>query len=171
MTTLKQLFNPVSWRKLEFWQRSCVGSIGVRSGGRFGQDFKNSGKTCRYVWASFLSRTITLQNSHIRFPQSSAKIRANWKFPPLASKVPVCLWLELCTIICWGASLSAVIRGVTTGVKGHNSPGAEKSQQCHKYFSAVYLLPKDLRFENGDAELASCPERHLASSRSCQSGD
>ena len=28
-------------------------------------------------------------------------------------------------MICWGASLSAVIRGVTTGVKGHNSTGAE----------------------------------------------
>jgi len=45
--------------------------------------------------------------------------------PCLKPKVPVCLWLELCTIICWSLSLRAVIRGVTTGCKGHNSLGAE----------------------------------------------
>jgi len=26
---------------------------------------------------------------------------------------------------------------------------------------AIHLLPKDLRFEYGDAKLASCPGRHL----------
>jgi len=31
-----------------------------------------------------------------------------------------------------GASLSAVIRGVTTGVKEHNSPGAESLRGCGK---------------------------------------
>jgi len=46
-------------------------------GGIFGQDLKNSGKIPRYVWAGFLSRTIGLQNSPIRFPQSGAKIRVN----------------------------------------------------------------------------------------------
>ena len=46
-------------------------------------------------------------------------------FPHLKPKVPVCLWLKLCTMICWGVSLSAVIRNVMTGVKGHNSPVAE----------------------------------------------
>jgi len=29
------------------------------------------------------------------------------------------------------------------------------------FFSAVYLLPKDLRFEHGGAKLASCARRHL----------
>jgi len=46
-------------------------------------------------------------------------------FPPLKSKVPVYLWLELCTTVCWGASLRAVIRGVTTGGQGAQFPGAE----------------------------------------------
>jgi len=40
----------------------------------------NSGKNSRYFCAGFLSRTIALQNSPVRFPQSGAKIRANWKF-------------------------------------------------------------------------------------------
>jgi len=49
------------------------------------------------------------------------------------TKVPVCLWLELWTIICWGASLRAVIRGVATGERGtisrasNHRGGAEKS--------------------------------------------
>ena len=34
------------------------------------------------------------------------------------AKVPVCLWLELSTIVCWGASLRAVIRGVTMEARG-----------------------------------------------------
>jgi len=40
--------------------------------------------------------------------------------------------------------------------------GAEKSQQCHKYFLqyTVHLLPKSLRFEHAGAKLASCPGRH-----------
>jgi len=29
------------------------------------------------------------------------------------------------------------------------------------FFNTVYLLPKDLRFENGGAKLASCTEHHL----------
>jgi len=50
------------------------------------------------------------------------------------------------------------------GQRGHNSPGAEKSQQCRKYFfNTVHLLPKDLRFEHGGAKLASCPGPHLTS--------
>ena len=36
----------------------------------------------------------------------------------LKSKVPICLWLELCTMICRGASLRSVIRGVTMRGKG-----------------------------------------------------
>ena len=31
------------------------------------------------------------------------------------------------------------------------------------FFNTVHLLPKDLKFENGGAKLASCPGRHLAS--------
>ena len=34
------------------------------------------------------------------------------------------------------------------------------------FFRAVNFLPQDLRFEHGDAELASCPGRHLTSLRS-----
>ena len=33
------------------------------------------------------------------------------------------------------------------------------------FFKTVHLLPKDLRFEHGGAKLASCPGRHLTSSR------
>jgi len=36
------------------------------------------------------------------------------------------------------------------------------------FFSAGHLLPEDLRFENGGAKLASCPERHLTSLRPWQ---
>jgi len=36
------------------------------------------------------------------------------------------------------------------------------------FFSAVNLLPKDLRFEHGGAERVSCPGRHLTSVRPCQ---
>jgi len=62
-----------------------VRAVGVQSGGRFGQDLKNSGKTSRYVWASFLSRTTAMQNSHIRFLQSGAKYgRIEKFFPPKA---------------------------------------------------------------------------------------
>jgi len=48
-------------------------------------------------------------------------------YPRLKPKVPVCLWLALCTItmICWGTSLRAVIQGVKTGGNGHNTPGDE----------------------------------------------
>ena len=35
------------------------------------------------------------------------------------------------------------------------------------FFYAVYLLPKDLRFEHGGVNLASCPGRHLNSLRPC----
>ena len=31
------------------------------------------------------------------------------------------------------------------------------------FSNTVYLLPKDLRFEHGDAKLASCPGRYLTS--------
>jgi len=36
-------------------------------------------------------------------------------FVPPKAQDPVCLWLELCTMICWGAALRAVTRGVTMG--------------------------------------------------------
>jgi len=60
------------------------------------------------------------------------------KFPTLKPKVPVCLWLELCTVI--------LLRRV-----------AVRSNQSS--------LPKDLRFERGGAKLASCPGCHLTSLR------
>jgi len=59
------------------------------------------------------------------------------------------------------------------GQGGHNSPGAESLRGAPKspknvpstFFNTVYLLPKDLWFEHGGAKLASCPGRHLTSSR------
>jgi len=33
------------------------------------------------------------------------------------------------------------------------------------FFNTLHLLPKDIRFEHGDAKLASCPGRHLTSLR------
>jgi len=69
-------------------------------------------------------------------------------------------------------------RGVTRGSGGHNSSGAEslrgrwmtaagaeKCQQCHKYFNTIHLVPKDLRFEHGGAKLAFCPGPRLTSLR------
>jgi len=76
------------------------------------------------------------------------------------------------SVVSSGVSLRAVIRGITTGGQGAQLPGrrmtaggAEKSQQCHKYFNAIHLLPKDLMFEHGSAKLPSCPGRHLTSLR------
>jgi len=43
-------------------------------------------------------------------------------FAPLKPKVPVSLWVELCTMVCWGSSLHAVIRGITTGGKRGTIP-------------------------------------------------
>ena len=68
----------------------------------------------------------TLQNSHIRFSSKWRKNSGELKIlPSLKPKVPVCLWLELCTLICWGTSQRAVISAVTTRGKGHSSPGDE----------------------------------------------
>jgi len=53
---------------------------------------------------------------------------------PLKTKVPVCLWLEVCTMV--------LLRRV-----------AARSNQSS--------LAKDLRFEHRGAKLASCPGRHL----------
>jgi len=54
-----------------------------------------------------------------------------------------------------------------------NDCGAPKNPNnvTRTFFNTVHFLPEDLRFENGGAKLASCPERHLASLRPCQSGD
>jgi len=45
--------------------------------------------------------------------------------------------------------------------------GVEKFQQyvTSIFFNTTYLLPKDLRFEHGGANLASCPGQHLTSLR------
>ena len=55
------------------------------------------------------------------------------------------------------------------GQEGCNSPGTESLLWAQKspnnvestFFDTVYLLPKDLRFENGGAKLASCSGCHL----------
>jgi len=41
------------------------------------------------------------------------------------------------------------------------------SKQCHKHFSTVHSLPKDLKFEHGGAKLVSCPRRYLTLLRPC----
>jgi len=45
--------------------------------------------------------------------------------------------------------------------------GAEKAQQCHKYFNTVYLLLKDPRFKHAGAKLASCPGRDPTALHPC----
>jgi len=49
--------------------------------------------------------------------------------------------------------------------------GAPKSSNnvVSTFFNIIHLLPKDLRFEHGDAKLVSCSGRHLMSVRSCLS--
>jgi len=69
-----------------------------------------------------------------------------------------------------------IYRGVTRGEQGgHNSPSAESLWRAPKspnniksnFFNTVQLLPKDLRFKHGVADLASWPGRHLTSLRPC----
>jgi len=69
---------------------------------------------------------VALQNFSIRFPHSGAKFGQIKIFASLQNIfVPVCVWLELITMICCGASLLAVTRRATTEGKRHNFPGAE----------------------------------------------
>jgi len=69
---------------------------------------------------------------------------------------------------------NALSHGRTNGGNWAQTPwhripgGAEKSQQCCKYFlNAVNLLPKNLRFEHRDTKLVSCPGGHLTSVFRC----
>ena len=65
------------------------------------------------------------------------------------------------------------VRGVTRGARGHNSPGAKSLWWAPKrpnnvtstFLNTVHLLPKDRRFEHGDAKLVSFPGRHQTSLR------
>ena len=43
--------------------------------------------------------------------------------------------------------------------------GRRKVPTMLQLLSSIHLLPNDLRFEHGDAKLASCPGRHLTSKR------
>jgi len=62
--------------------------------------------------------------------------------------------------------------------EGHNFPGSESLRGAPKssnnvtstFFNTVHLLPKDVRFEHGDAKLASCSGRPLTSLRPWQHG-
>jgi len=66
-------------------------------------------------------------------------------------------------------------KGVTKRARGRNSTavGAEylrgapnsPNNVAGTFFNTVYLLPKDVGFEHGDAELVPCPGRHLTSLR------
>ena len=66
-------------------------------------------------------------------------------------------------------------RGVTRGGKGARFPGVVSLRGAPKSpnnvtstsFKTEHLLPKDLRFEHGGTEPASCPGRHLTSLRPC----
>jgi len=66
-------------------------------------------------------------------------------------------------------------QGRNDGGKGAQFPGrriimgAPKSPNnfTSTFFNTVNFLPKDFRFENGAAKLASCPGRRLTSLRSC----
>jgi len=67
-------------------------------------------------------------------------------------------------------------KGVYEGEQGgHKSPSAKSLRGRQKvannvtntFFNTVNLLPKDLRFEHGDAKHDPCPGRHLTSLRPC----
>jgi len=65
-------------------------------------------------------------------------------------------------------------RNVTKGGKGAQFAGAQSlwGTKIHNnvtstFFKTVHLLPKDLRFEHGGAELVSSPTRHLTSLNTC----
>jgi len=75
-----------------------------------------------------------------------------------------------------------IFRGVTKGGQGGTIPrasndcggrqmtaGAPKRPHnvASTFFNAIHLLAKNLKFENGGVKLASCPEDHLTSLRSC----
>jgi len=90
-------------------------------------------------------------------------------FVPLKPKVPGSLWWELSTMVCWGASLRAVIRAVTTGGRGAQFTGRRITMRrwvtvgppkslnnvTSTFFNAVHW----------GAKLASFPGRHLTSLR------
>ena len=80
-----------------------------------------------------------------------------------------CLWSLW--FLNW-ATLLVAVEGLQWGHKqGRNEkvniPRAPKSPNdvSSTFFNALYLLPKDLRFEHGGAKLASCPGRQLTSLR------
>jgi len=60
-------------------------------------------------------------------------------------------------------SQSILLRVVTRGEEGRNSPGAESLRAAQKsptdvtstFFNTVHSLPKHLRFEHGGAKLVS----------------
>ena len=76
-------------------------------------------------------------------------------------------------------------QGRNAGARGRHYPGAESlwgrwnaagkpknpNNVTRTFFHTVHLLPEELRFKNGGAELASCPVCHLTSLIPCQSGD
>ena len=61
--------------------------------------------------------------------------------------------------------------GAKQGARGAQFPGRRMTARGTKspnnfisaFLNTVYLLPKNLRFEHGGANLASCPRRHLTS--------
>jgi len=59
-------------------------------------------------------------------------------------------------------------RGVTRGARGHNFPGAEKSQQYHKYFLQYVCFRKASVSNMGAPNLLLVPGRHLTSLRPWQ---
>jgi len=90
---------------------------------------------------------------------------------------PICVLIPLLTYSVSNPEFAASFesaQGRNEGVQGGGTipgrritAGAPKSLNniASTFFNAVYLLPKDLRFEHGGAKLVSCRGRHLTSVR------
>ena len=97
----------------------------------------------------------------------------------LIAEIPLCLdsAVTVCPIHvdqgCCGRNKGGTIfRAPNHCVSAKALRGTPKSPKIvtTTFFNAIYLLPKDLRFEHWGARLASCPGRHLTSLRPGRDG-
>jgi len=86
-------------------------------GGRFGQDFKNSGKTSRYVWAGFLKQNHRPAKLSYSFSSKRRKNLDELKIFPPKAQVPVCLWQWRPQKIFMGDSFSGTWWSFVFGVR------------------------------------------------------
>ena len=141
------------------------GSPGYRRrrwGRRFGQDLKKFKINFPTCLGKLLKQNHHPANLSCSFSSQWRKNSGELKnSPPPMPKIPVSLWWELSTMVCWGALMRAVVMAVTTGRKRGTIPrapnhyegaewlrGAPKSPNnvTSTFFNAVHLLRKDLRF-------------------------